>query len=119
MLENEDDVARVKWGDGWRIPTEREFRDLMNHCTWTWSVQNGTGGFFVTGRNGNSIFLPAAGYREDRQLINLGVNGFYLTNELNLSYDYWAVVFEFGPNKSWRIVDFIRTHGASVRPVYD
>jgi hypothetical protein len=119
VLENEDDVARVKWGDGWRIPTEREFRDLMNHCTWTWSVQNGTGGFFVTGRNGNSIFLPAAGYREDRQLINLGVNGFYLTNELNLSYDYWAVVFEFGPYKSWRIVDFIRTHGASVRPVYD
>lgn len=118
-LENEDDAASVNWGSRWRIPTQREFRELMNFCTWTWSVQNGTNGFVVTGRNGNSIFLPAAGYRENRQFNELGINGYYLTNELDLSCEYWVFVFKLQFNNNWVICDFLRTNGVSVRPVYD
>ena len=67
VLEPEDDVATVKWGGSWRMPTFEEQQELMNLCTWTWTSLNGVGGFNVTGPNGNSIFMPAAGmyYGED------------------------------------------------------
>lgn len=59
----EYDVAHVKWGDGWRMPTLNEIKELINNCTWSWTTQNDINGYKVTGSNGNSIFLPAAGYR--------------------------------------------------------
>ena len=57
------DAARANWGGSWRMPTETEYRELKDNCTWTWTTQNGHKGYKVTGPNGNSIFLPAAGYR--------------------------------------------------------
>ncbi len=56
------DVATVKWGGTWRMPTEIELIELVNKCTWTWTAINGVSGYRVTGPNGNSIFLPAAGF---------------------------------------------------------
>ena len=57
------DAATVNWGGTWRIPTKDEINELRNNCTWTWTTQNGVNGYKVEGNNGNSIFLPAAGYR--------------------------------------------------------
>ena len=58
------DVARVKWGGTWRMPTKDEFQGLIDNCTWTWTTQNGANGYKVTSKkNGKSIFLPAAGNR--------------------------------------------------------
>lgn len=59
VLEPEDDVAHVKWGGTWRIPTLDELKELLDKCTWEWTVLNGVNGYKVTGPNGNSIFLPA------------------------------------------------------------
>ena len=56
------DVARSNWGDSWRMPTNRELTELKKNCVWTWTSQSGVNGYKVTGINGNSIFLPAAGY---------------------------------------------------------
>lgn len=61
-LEGENDVATVKWGDAWRMPTMQEWEELRTGCTWTWTTLNGVNGYQVTATNGNSIFLPAAGY---------------------------------------------------------
>ena len=55
------DAARANWGSTWRLPTKAEMEELVNNCTWTWTTQNGVNGSTVTGPNGNSIFLPAAG----------------------------------------------------------
>ena len=63
VLDLEDDAAYVSMGKDWRMPTETQMSELSNNCTWTWTTQNGTKGYRVTGPNGNSIFLPAAGYR--------------------------------------------------------
>lgn len=60
-LEPADDVAHVKWGCGWRMPTADEIRELKDNCTFTWTTQEGKTGFRVTGINGNSIFLPDDG----------------------------------------------------------
>ncbi|MBO5405861.1 MAG: InlB B-repeat-containing protein [Paludibacteraceae bacterium] len=62
-LELDDDAARVNWGGSWRIPTTQELEELRTECTWILTTQNGVKGYNVTSKNnGNSIFLPAAGY---------------------------------------------------------
>ena len=55
------DVAREIWGGKWRIPTKKEMEELGKKCNWEWTEQNGQYGAKITGPNGNSIFLPAAG----------------------------------------------------------
>ena len=60
-LDPEDDAARVNWGSNWRTPTLEQLQELVDKCNWEWTQQNGVKGCLVTGRNGNSIFLPAAG----------------------------------------------------------
>lgn len=60
----EYDVAHVKWGGSWRMPTYDEFSELIRSCTWEWVIMEGdVAGYKVTGPNGNSIFLPAAGHK--------------------------------------------------------
>ena len=60
-LELEDDAAYYLMGGDWRVPTQVQLQELLDECTWTRSTQNGVSGFTVTGTNGNSIFIPAAG----------------------------------------------------------
>jgi hypothetical protein len=55
------DAATVNLGGDWRMPTKDEMEELIDNCTWEWIQTNGKNGFKVTGKNGNSIFLPAAG----------------------------------------------------------
>lgn len=52
------DVAHVKWGGNWRMPTFDELQELKKKCEWKWSKFNGVNGYVVTGPNGNSIFFP-------------------------------------------------------------
>ncbi len=63
VLDSEDDAASVNMGGSWRMPTKKELEELIDECTWTWTTLNGVNGYHVEGPNGNSIFLPAAGYR--------------------------------------------------------
>lgn len=78
-LDFEDDIAHVKWGGDWHIPTKAEWDELIEECTWTWTTLNGVSGRKVTGPNGNSLFFPAAGCR-------LGVN----THGANAVAYYWS-----------------------------
>ncbi len=64
-LDMEDDAARAVMGSEWRMPTYGELKELVELCDWTWSSLNGVEGYTVTGPSGNSIFLPAGGYRWD------------------------------------------------------
>ena len=57
------DAARANWGGSWRMPTMEELEELFDKCTWIRTTQDGHNGYIVTGLNGNSIFLPAAGSR--------------------------------------------------------
>lgn len=61
-LDLEDDAAHVNWGGNWRMPTYDELDELRTQCTWTWTTLNGSRGYQVTGKNGNSIFLPFSSY---------------------------------------------------------
>lgn len=61
-VDTAHDVARLNWGASWRLPTKAEFNELVKKCRWKWTTINGHGGYKVTAANGNSIFLPAAGF---------------------------------------------------------
>ena len=118
-LDLEDDAAYANWGPNWRMPTLEQFEELINsdYTTTTWTNQNGVDGRLITSKsNSRTLFLPAAGYRDDSSLGNAGSDGLYWSRTLNKSY----------PNDAWGL-DFLssyifasyynRYYGLSVRPV--
>ncbi|MBO7313713.1 MAG: hypothetical protein J6U48_05745, partial [Alistipes sp.] len=85
------DAATANWGGSWRMPTWAELQELVTACTWTGTSLNGVNGIEVTGPNGNSIILPAAGFRVCSESWCVGSNGYYwsstpIQNKYNDSY---------------------------------
>ena len=116
VLDPEDDAAHVNWGGSWRMPTLEECDELINKCTWTWTTQNGVNGRLVTGPNGKSIFLPAAGFRYDTNLRGAGSLGDYWSSSLStVSPDYAYDVYFRSDYVDW--CNSYRYNGFSVRPV--
>lgn len=111
-----DDAARARLGGKWRMPTDAEWTALRNNCTWTWTTQNGVNGILVTAPNGNSIFLPAAGYRVVTYLDDAGSLGDYWSSSLNSDSPYYAWSVVFYSDDVYRS-SYCRYGGRSVRPV--
>lgn len=109
-LEPSDDAAAVNWGAGWRMPTYDEFRELSNTITWT--TQNGIYGYLATGPNGNSIFLPAAGGRDDNYMANGGGSGYWSNTVQGLEAFYLQTNYTDSGVSSEE-----RFRGYTVRPV--
>ncbi len=84
ILEPEDDAATVNWGGNWHTPCVTEFIELKRECKWIWTDLGGTKGYIVVGNNGNSIFLPAAGYHDDHEFgyASVGYAGCYWSSSL-------------------------------------
>ena len=116
VLDLEDDAAYVNMGKDWRMPTETQMSELKSKCTWTWTTQNGTNGYKVTGPNGNSIFLPAAGYCDDGSLSDAGSNGVYWSASLSESYPGLAWYLFFDSSIHYMYDDY-RDVGLTVRAV--
>ena len=116
-LEAADDAARANWGGNWRMPTTAERDELGENCTWTWTRKNGVYGHTVTSKkNGNSIFLPAAGYRGGSSLDSAGSHGYYWSSSLNTDDPRCADVLGFYSDYARRYYS-ARVYGFSVRPV--
>ena len=98
------------------MPTDAEWTELINKCTWTWTSQNGVNGRLVTGPNGKSIFLPAAGFRYSTDLDNAGSYGIYWSSSLKSDYPYDAYGVYFYSDGVERGYGG-RFSGRSVRPV--
>ena len=124
-LELSDDAARVNWGGNWRMPTKAEQDELRDssNCTWTWTTQNGVKGYKVTSvRNGNSIFLPAAGYIGPNGLSYAGGDGTYWSSSLytdNCNYAYFLFFTSIGVGWCHDWYGYGRCGGKSVRAVCD
>ena len=100
------------------MPSLEQHKELLEQCTWEWTTLNGTNGYKVTGPNGNSIFLPAAGYRNVDELYSTGSDGYYWSRSLYTSYSYNAYYLAFVSGcVSWYNSQYIRYDGQSVRPV--
>ena len=113
------DVARKKCGGEWRMPTSEEFTELKNKCTWEWTTYNGVDGCKVTGPNGNSIFLPAAGNICYTSQYYQGLYGYYWSGTLAPEkYTDQATTFIFG-SSSQKNMTSRQSFGLTVRPVRD
>ena len=112
------DAATANWGGTWRMPTSNELNELRTKCTWTWTTQNGVKGYKVTGPNGNSIFLPAAGYRSGSSLYYAGSDGYYLSSTPYESISDFVYYLYFSSAKR-NMYYLSRYDGRSVRPVLE
>ena len=123
-LEKQHDAAYVNWGSSCRMPTNDEFAELLNseNCTWTWtsiSTSDGSSikGYQVTSvKNGNSIFLPASGYRGIASISYCGSNGYYWAITLFSSASNYAYCLGFTSSDHDQYYGS-RNIGLTVRPV--
>ena len=112
----EDDAATANWGEGWRMPTYDEWVELLDNTTHTWATQNGVNGRIFTATNGNSLFLPAAGWRYGGSLYNAGSCGYYWWSSLTTDFPHYAWLFFY--NSGDYDLDIVyRYYGLSVRAV--
>ena len=117
ILQPGDDAATANWGGGARLPTYDEWEELYTYCTSFWTIQNGINGRRFTGSNGNTIFLPATGYRIGSSLYDVGTGGIYWSSSLYTDNPSRAWHFNFS-SSSYFMHDYYGRHlGHSARPV--
>lgn len=117
VLSHNDDAATVHWGGMWRMPTKAEQDELTNNCIWKWTTLNGINGYKVTGKNGNSIFLPAAGCRYEGSEYSEGLHGSYWSS--TISMDNTSYAYEIGFCNGFVYCSYYkRSCGQSIRPVH-
>lgn len=122
VLEPKDDTAHRIWAETWRMPTKSEAEELMNQCTWTWTTLNDVNGFEIVGPNGNSIFLPAAGWMNGASLGEKGTGASIWSStqhESTIAYAYRLRGY-WDSSKGTQTLDVAekdRYRGYSVRPV--
>ena len=115
-LPASNDAATAQWGSDWRMPTDAEIQELLDNCTWNWESENGVAGYRVSG-NGNSIFIPAAGYRYETTTNYVGTLGYYWTSSIGIgdASGAWHMRFSNGDKDLYGNDPFV---GYSIRPVY-
>ena len=111
------DVAHMEWGEGARMPTHNEIKELLQYC----SKNRTTEGFDFIGPNGNKINLPLAGGKE-YTLFGTNEYAYYRSGSQYNDPDYYdeddvyCLIFE----DEWYIdPDQSRQYGFSIRPVKD
>ena len=122
VLDKEDDAAYVNWGSSCRMPTQEEFSELLNsdNCTWAWTSQTTSSGSSISGykvtstTNGNSIFLPASGYRNVSGLSNRGY-GYCWSSTLYSYMGYACSLYFYSGLYAYGNAN--RCYGLPVRPV--
>lgn len=115
-LDPEDDVATVKWGERCHMPSFEDFIELSNQCDWAFLESfQGASGYLITGTNGNSIFLPASGSRENENLYNRRVSVVYWTSTRTSDGDNCGPIYLL--NSLFYYSSEFSPFGFSVRPV--
>ena len=109
------DAAAANWGSGWKMPTSAQCKELLNSCSWNWTSQDGVKGYRVTGPNGNSIFLPGAGYYKDGQMEYVGSNGNYWSGSPSGSDKASYISFQTTDYRQLRT--HFKDRARSIRPV--
>lgn len=122
-LEASDDAATANWGSVWRMPTNDEWSELCENCEWKWTDSyqtTGVAGCWITGKNGNTIFLPVTYYDSD-----WGNSGGYWSSSLYMDEPYYAWTQD-EPLTAWSMIFYSddvfkrgdhRSCVKSVRPV--
>ena len=121
VLAKEYDAAAQIMGGDWRMPTNDEFQELLDNTNKEWTQVDGVNGYKFTskkeGYQNNSIFIPAAGYRNDGSVYNVGDYGSVWSSSLDTSYPFYAWTLDFGSSNCSMGNLYYRYYGQSVRGV--
>lgn len=109
------DVAHVKWGGSWVMPSFDQMKELIDNTTRSWTTLNGINGCLFKGTNGGCVFLPAAGSWYD-YLTYVGNSGYYWSGTQSTSYSGSAYDFFFNSVRA-ECYSSMRSGGRSIRPV--
>ena len=111
------DAASARWGKGWRMPTKADFEELINNCRGQYILQGGVWGVkFTSKTNGNSIFLPTTGYKNDSALEQYNEKGYYWTSTPRSGFAHYGARFQL--SKEGGKVDWgTAFYGYCIRPV--
>lgn len=116
----EDDAATVNWGPEWRMPTTKEFKELLDdqYTTLDEANVNGISGLMITSKiNGNSVFLSFYGMRLGKSIMNFD-KGYYFTSELSYrSYSGGCVQIQPYNGDFYNVGGYHRAYGLTIRPV--
>ena len=110
------DVAQVKWGGSWVMPSLEQVKELINTCSYSRVQINGVYGGLFTGPNGNSIFLPPVGEYTEYGIEGFG-NGFYWTSTQDPTNEVFGAYYLEFTSKRANWFSFVRYRGKNVRPV--
>ena len=138
QLDLENDAAHMNWGGAWRMPTDNEFKELIDSCTCTYSEMNGVSGYtFKSKITGNSVFFPGAGYYNGTKFFPIekyegggrkSYGGVYWSSSLSTGYSHRASCLDLVRNR-WSHVEermvetyvtrniMLRQVGTPIRPV--
>ena len=111
------DVATMKWGCSWVMPSLDQIKELLDNCPSEWTTLNGVNGRRFTGNNGGFIFLPAAGNRYYDSLSYDGSYGYYWCSTQTPSSSYGAYYLGLASSNALLYGSY-RYHGFTVRPVW-
>ena len=110
-----EDVATVKWGKGWCMPTKAQFQELKNNTDGgVWTSISGINGYKFTSSNGNYVFLPASGVIDGLKLESRSAYGIYHSSTVYSTTNAWGMRLIAN---SLIIYGAPRNYGSSIRPV--
>lgn len=115
ITKTANDAAYVKLGDGWRMPTRAEMSELIENCSIEETTVNGVAGIKLTGKTGNSIFLPEAGYKFNTDFYSKTYN-YWTSNTTETNVGAYQLYKE---NNNLGVKEGTRYDGLSIRPVKD
>ena len=119
QLDIDDDAAHKRLGGRWRMPTFEEWMELIENCKQTLTTLNGIRGYRLTGPNGNSIFLPAAGNIFGANLSDAGSSAFFWSSSIPESPAETALGARYLISVKVEVSACLtlRAFGCSIRPV--
>jgi hypothetical protein len=93
-IDLEHDAARVNLGEPWKMPTKEQLKELVDNCESEVATLKGyLGRCFTSKINGNSIFIPFAGYISGTSLLSRGSHGLYWSSSLDSQTDGYLLIF--------------------------
>lgn len=120
-LNDKNDVAVLKWGRGWKVPSREIFIELITYCIWEWTSYNGVNGYLIKSRtNDKYIFLPAVGCQHKEKIVDK------LSDDREWGI-YWISDFAtkntealslFFQRDRYDLIKYEKSYGLPVRAVY-
>lgn len=115
IYDQNSNVVTKNWGKEWRLPTREEFQELIDQCEWSYDSKKK--GFWIEGKNGNKIFLPAGGHKYNDNLSSGGAC--YWTSTLYKQYSNGAFVLSVYEDYNYKWEAYKANFKFLVRPVLD